>query len=202
VLLALSSVLGSGLFITCVVLACVLVASPQPLQLDWTFRRDTLSYLFAVLLILGVMVDGKVEFYQSSLLFAYYIGYLCMVIFFGTSTEVDDDEEDVPYKPHGLAVREFGVHPTLMWFRNVVRWELKSTVEKILSPLTVPVDVAMNLTMTTEEPGRCVQPTRRGVQCESESEETQLRSPPHKSLMPTVIGNTFAASLRPDTSPQ
>jgi hypothetical protein len=55
-------------------------------------------------------------------------------------------------------VREFGVHPTLMWFRNVVRWELKSTAEKIFSPLTVPVDVAMNLTMTTEEPGRCARP--------------------------------------------
>lgn len=35
----------------------------------------------------GVMVDGKVEFYQSSLLFAYYIGYLCMVIFFGTTSD-------------------------------------------------------------------------------------------------------------------
>jgi hypothetical protein len=51
------------------------------------------------------MVDGKVEFYQSSLLFAYYIGYLCMVIFFGTTSDVDDDEENVPYKPHGIAVR-------------------------------------------------------------------------------------------------
>lgn len=53
VLLALSSVLGSGLFITTVVLACVLLAAPQPVVLDWTFRRDTLAYLVSVLLILG-----------------------------------------------------------------------------------------------------------------------------------------------------
>lgn len=50
-------------------------------------------------------MDGKVELYQSALLFAYYIGYLCMVIFFGTTSDVEDDEEDVPYKPHGIAVR-------------------------------------------------------------------------------------------------
>jgi len=156
VLLALSSVLGSGLFITTVVLACVLLAAPQPVVLDWTFRRDTLAYLVSVLLILAVMLDGKVELWQSSLLFIYYTGYLCMVIFFGTNTgDVDEDEEDVPYSHAGKVVREFGIHPTSAWLRDVVQWEQKSRLEKLCSPATVPVLVIMNLTMTADpQPGR------------------------------------------------
>jgi len=37
------------------------MAAPQPLQLDWTFRRDTIAYLFAVLLILGACSEERSE---------------------------------------------------------------------------------------------------------------------------------------------
>eukprot|EP00240_Pyramimonas_obovata_P002959 CAMPEP_0118922130 /NCGR_PEP_ID=MMETSP1169-20130426/1162_1 /TAXON_ID=36882 /ORGANISM="Pyramimonas obovata, Strain CCMP722" /LENGTH=633 /DNA_ID=CAMNT_0006862957 /DNA_START=137 /DNA_END=2035 /DNA_ORIENTATION=- len=155
VLLALSSVLGSGFFIACAILGVVVMVAPQPLELDWTFKRDTLAYLGSVLCILVFMADGKVEWYQSAFLFVYYVGYLVMVIFYGTNTASDDDEEEGPgYIKRTNTVREFGIHPTITWVRNIVQWESLTLFQKLCTPMTVPVKLVLSLTMTPEEPGR------------------------------------------------
>jgi len=156
VLLALSSCLGSGMFITTVVLGVVVLVAPQPLSLDWTFRRDTLAYMTSVLLIGIFMIDGSVELYQSAILFVFYTGYLTMVIWFGNSSDPLDalDEEALLVCHSSKAVREFGIHPTITWLRDIIQWETKTPFQQCMSPITVPVIVVMHLTMSPEEPGR------------------------------------------------
>eukprot|EP00854_Cymbomonas_tetramitiformis_P017801 gene17801-21198_t len=177
VLLALSSVTGSGLFINCIVLGIVVLVSRNVIVVDKTFRRDSLAYLVSLVLVLGVMVDGKVELWQSSMLAAFYTAYLCVVIFTGRQDEAPTEKEepsaiedcllnkiDSLEKAQGLqddepsipksasSERLVGLHATMVFLKEKVDWENKTQMQKVMSPITVPVNVIMGLTMSHEEP--------------------------------------------------
>lgn len=81
--LAVSSTLGSGLFIICIVLAIVLLYTPSTIVLNDTtnYVRDAAAYFFACLLVLIVMWDDALQVYEATLLLACYVGYIacCLV---------------------------------------------------------------------------------------------------------------------------
>lgn len=81
--LAVSSTLGSGLFIICIILAIVLLCTPSTIVLNdiTNYVRDAAAYFFACLLVLIVMWDDALQVYEAMLLLACYVGYIacCLV---------------------------------------------------------------------------------------------------------------------------
>ncbi|GHP02019.1 hypothetical protein PPROV_000077500 [Pycnococcus provasolii] len=86
--LAVSEVAGAGVFALGPVLGTVIAAANSELIVDrYSFMRDSLSYLVALLLVLAISVDGKVELWEATLLSLMYAVYLCQVLFGGKKAD-------------------------------------------------------------------------------------------------------------------
>uniref|UniRef100_A0A1A9W8U4 Sodium/calcium exchanger membrane region domain-containing protein n=1 Tax=Glossina brevipalpis TaxID=37001 RepID=A0A1A9W8U4_9MUSC len=75
-----STVVGSALFNMLAVPACCGLFLGNSLELDWwPITRDCLSYLMAVLMLLGIVVDGRIMWYEAfGLVSAYFLYVLVM----------------------------------------------------------------------------------------------------------------------------
>ena len=57
-------------------------------------------------------------------------------------------------RPINLAVLDKASVGVVAWVKDEVRWEQKGSLEKCLSPVTVPIQLAMTLTMPVVREGR------------------------------------------------
>eukprot|EP00240_Pyramimonas_obovata_P005867 CAMPEP_0118941076 /NCGR_PEP_ID=MMETSP1169-20130426/33011_1 /TAXON_ID=36882 /ORGANISM="Pyramimonas obovata, Strain CCMP722" /LENGTH=331 /DNA_ID=CAMNT_0006885741 /DNA_START=510 /DNA_END=1501 /DNA_ORIENTATION=- len=80
--LAISAVGGAGMFITTIVLAAIILCAPEVVQVaPRSFIRDAGFYLFAVVAMLLVLVDGTVYLFEGLFLAAVYLAYILFTIF-------------------------------------------------------------------------------------------------------------------------
>lgn len=182
--LAVSSALGSGLFITTVILgAVVLQSSTKVIVKPYAYQRDSLAYLGSVVLVAAVLLGGTVALWHTTALAMFYSIYICVVIFGGDSEgnknsggkdgggrgeagsktkseplfdlasqkggpdDIKGTHLSRPPRPINLAVLDKAKAGAINWILDEVRWEEKGPLERIISPITIPIQLAMTLTM-------------------------------------------------------
>jgi len=94
--LALSDLMGGGIFINTVVLGSVLlVTDPATLAVDRKpFLRDLGMYMLCTLAVFFVAVDGKVDMFEALMFLVGYLLYIVFVLVTATPTLDDADEYD------------------------------------------------------------------------------------------------------------
>jgi len=92
--LGLSSPLGSGIFVTSVVFAAVLLISEVKVE-PWPFFRDAGFYLCSIVALWATIADGLVFYYEAWGMVLLYFAYVSVVIF------GDKFLEKIYFKEHG-----------------------------------------------------------------------------------------------------
>jgi Ca2+/Na+ antiporter len=76
----LGALLGASIFISSVVLGCVLLAVRSTSVDKPTFQRDVVAYLLTVVVIVAIAHDGKVSIYEAIGLLLCYVIYVAVVV--------------------------------------------------------------------------------------------------------------------------
>ena len=76
----LGALLGASIFISSVVLGCVLLAVRSTSVDKPTFQRDVVAYLLTVVVIVAIAHDGKVSIYEAIGLLICYVIYVAVVV--------------------------------------------------------------------------------------------------------------------------
>ena len=79
--LAVASTLGSGLFISCVMTASVVLIKTVDIVDTVAYVRDIVAYIAANLLVLFFVLDGKLEVYEAVLLILLYVVYVAIACY-------------------------------------------------------------------------------------------------------------------------
>lgn len=80
--LAIGELLGSGLFLCCIVLGCVLVTASENLVLDkMLVARDIGTYLLGCTILFAAIIDRQLYWWYSILLFSVYFAYIVAMLF-------------------------------------------------------------------------------------------------------------------------
>lgn len=79
--LAVASTLGSGLFISCVMTASVVLIKTVDVVDRTAFVRDITAYILANLLVLLFLSDGQLAAWEAFLLILLYISYVAIACY-------------------------------------------------------------------------------------------------------------------------
>ena len=93
--LAVASTLGSGLFISCVMTASVVLIRTVDVVDTTAFVRDILAYMLANLLVLCFLWNGQLAAWEASLLILLYIVYVAVACYTSRSAFARCLTEDV-----------------------------------------------------------------------------------------------------------
>ncbi|XP_017785377.1 PREDICTED: sodium/potassium/calcium exchanger 4-like isoform X2 [Nicrophorus vespilloides] len=78
--IGIGTVVGSSMFNTLGVAAIGGLASKAPIQLDWwPLTRDTVIYVIAIILLVGITWDGLIHWYEAMILFIVYFIYFTIM---------------------------------------------------------------------------------------------------------------------------
>ncbi|KAK5646063.1 hypothetical protein RI129_004527 [Pyrocoelia pectoralis] len=76
------TIVGSAVFNILAVPACCGLIANMVLQLDWwPITRDSLMYGISVIMLIGILQDGKVQVYEAALLVGAYVFYIISICF-------------------------------------------------------------------------------------------------------------------------
>ncbi|KAB0797587.1 hypothetical protein PPYR_08580 [Photinus pyralis] len=76
------TIVGSAVFNILAVPACCGLIANMVLQLDWwPLTRDSLMYGISVIMLIGILQDGKVEMHEAALLVGAYVFYIISICF-------------------------------------------------------------------------------------------------------------------------
>ncbi|KAL5275048.1 hypothetical protein ACFFRR_001182 [Megaselia abdita] len=76
------TIVGSAVFNILAVAACCGIAAGMTIPLDWwPLTRDSIAYGFTVAILIAVMHDERVEWYEALILVSLYAVYLCVMYF-------------------------------------------------------------------------------------------------------------------------
>ena len=102
--MAVSTVLGSGLFITTVVLGVVILMDRTKNASDGSltgvlvsaapYNRDVYAYLIGILTVFAIMIKGVIALWHTTLLASAYAAYIILAVF--KDEGIDDDDESAP----------------------------------------------------------------------------------------------------------
>ena len=101
--MAVSTVLGSGLFITTVVLGVVILMDRTKnasltgvLVSAAPYNRDVYAYLIGILTVFAIMIKGVIALWHTTLLASAYAAYIILAVFKDEGIDDDDDDESAP----------------------------------------------------------------------------------------------------------
>ena len=102
--MAVSTVLGSGLFITTVVLGVVILMDRTKNASDGSltgvlvsaapYNRDVYAYLIGILTVFAIMIKGVIALWHTTLLASAYAAYIILAVFKDEGIDDDDDDDD------------------------------------------------------------------------------------------------------------
>ena len=100
--MAVSTALGSGLFITTVILGVVILMDRTKNASDGSltgvlvsaapYNRDVYAYLIGILTVFAIMIKGVIALWHTTLLASAYAAYIVLAVF--KDEGIDDDDED------------------------------------------------------------------------------------------------------------
>eukprot|EP00792_Barthelona_sp_PAP020_P006636 TRINITY_DN3044_c0_g1_i3.p1 TRINITY_DN3044_c0_g1~~TRINITY_DN3044_c0_g1_i3.p1 ORF type:complete len:561 (-),score=120.55 TRINITY_DN3044_c0_g1_i3:111-1793(-) len=168
--LAIGGALGSGLFISCLVMGAVCMVSK--VQLDpFPFMRDAITYLVATVLMFFILPKQSIDFTESVAFLVFYFTYVMSVVVIQVFSTKKDDKKD-PGKDYYL----IGVGPdeeketleeksevdeseapdwkTMGLFAHAfasIQWKEKSLLDKFFYMFEAPFTLARNMTVPCVE---------------------------------------------------
>jgi sodium/potassium/calcium exchanger 6 len=102
--MAVSTALGSGLFITTVILGVVILMDRTKNASDGSltgvlvsaapYNRDVYAYLIGILTVFAIMIKGVIALWHTTLLASAYAAYIVLAVFKDEGIDDDDDDED------------------------------------------------------------------------------------------------------------
>ena len=102
--MAVSTVLGSGLFITTVVLGVVILMDRTKNASDGSltgvlvsaapYNRDVYAYLIGILTVFAIMIKGVIALWHTTSLASAYAAYIILAVFKDEGIDDDDDDDD------------------------------------------------------------------------------------------------------------
>ena len=104
--MAVSTALGSGLFITTVILGVVILMDRTKNASDGSltgvlvsaapYNRDVYAYLIGILTVFAIMIKGVITLWHTTLLASAYAAYIVLAVFKDEGIDDDDDEDSAP----------------------------------------------------------------------------------------------------------
>ena len=102
--MAVSTALGSGLFITTVILGVVILMDRTKNASDGSltgvlvsaapYNRDVYAYLIGILTVFAIMIKGVIALWHTTLLASAYAAYIVLAVFKDEGIDDDDDDDD------------------------------------------------------------------------------------------------------------
>jgi len=104
--MAVSTALGSGLFITTVILGVVILMDRTKNASDGSltgvlvsaapYNRDVYAYLIGILTVFAIMIKGVIALWHTTLLASAYAAYIVLAVFKDEGIDDDDDDDSAP----------------------------------------------------------------------------------------------------------